>query len=279
MDFSDRLFFLLYNTLKACFAQILWLWGAFFLIGFALYFISNLRSKAFAASIGHKAELFLTGWIGIPVHEMGHAVFCFIFRHKITEAKFFSPKEDGTMGFVKHEFNPKSSYQKIGNFFIGIAPMLFGTVVIYALLGILFPEYLPEELTGSIAGTSWGIFRNFFRFASFSDLRFWIFIYLSLGIASHMKLSVQDFKGATSGFITLLALIFLINLIANIFFDFGLKSISVSQWFTTQVNVLLSLLYSIMLYALVLSVLYLLFSYAVLGVAKVVKKNLNKTQL
>jgi len=271
IDLSDRLFFLLYNTLKACFDQILWLWGAFFLIGFALYFISNLRDKAFAESIGHKAELFLTGWIGVPVHEMGHAVFCFIFRHKITEAKFFSPKEDGTMGYVKHEFNPKSTYQKIGNFFIGIAPMLFGTVVIYALLGILLPDYLPEELNGSIAETGWEIFKNFFSFRNFGDLRFWIFIYLSLGIASHMKLSVQDFKGATSGFITLLALIFLINLIANIFLDFGLKSISISQWFTTQINVLLSLLYSIMLYALVLSALYLLFSYAVRGVVKVVR--------
>jgi len=81
-----------------------------------------------------------------------------------------------------------------------------------------------------------------------------------------MKLSVQDFKGATSGFLTLLCLIFLVNLIANAFLDSGLKSISVEPWFATKVSVLLSLLYSIMLYALVLSVLYLLFSYAVRGV-------------
>jgi hypothetical protein len=271
MDFSDRLFTLLYNTLKACFEQILWLWGAFFLIGFALYFISKLRDRAFAVSIGYKAELFLTGWIGIPTHEMAHAVFCFIFRHKITEAKFFSLKEGGTVGYVKHEFNPKSSYQKIGNFFVGIAPMLFGTVVIYALLGILLPEYLPEELSGSIAKTGWEIFKNFFSFDNFGNWRFWVFIYLSLGIASHMKLSVQDFKGATSGFATLLCLIFLINLIACAFLDFGLKSISVSHWFSTKINVLLSLFYSIMLYALVLSVLYLLLSCLALGIAKLVK--------
>jgi len=276
MDFSDWLFILFYNTLKACFEQILWIWGAFFLIGFALYFISNLRDKAFAESIGHKAELFLTGWIGVPVHEMGHAVFCFIFGHKITEAKFFSPKEDGTMGYVKHEFNPKSTYQKIGNFFIGIAPMLFGTVVIYALLGLLLPDYLPEELNGSIAETGWEIFKNFFSFSNFGNLRFWIFIYLSLGIASHMKLSIQDFKGATSGFLTLLCLIFLINLIATAILNFGLKSILISEWFTTKVNVLLSIFYPIMLYALVLSVFYLLFSYAVRGVARVVKKKIPK---
>ena len=271
MELSDRLFTLLYNTLKACFEQILWLWGAFFLIGFALYFVSKLRDKAFANSFGYKIELFLTGWIGIPTHEMAHAVFCFIFRHKITEAKFFSPRDDGTMGYIRHEFNPKSSYQKIGNFFIGIAPMLFGAVVIYALLGILLPEYLPDELSGSIAKTGWEIFKNLFSFSNFGNWRFWIFIYLSLGIASHIKLSSQDFKGAASGFLTLLCLIFLINLTANTFLDFGVKSISGSQWLSTKINILLSLFYSIMLYALALSVIYLLFSYLLLGIAKLVK--------
>jgi len=266
MDISDRLFILLYNTLWACLEQILWLWGALFLIGFALYFVSGFRSRAFAASVGSKAELFLTGWIGIPVHEMGHAVFCFIFRHKITEAKFFSPEKDGTMGYVRHEYNPKSTYQKIGNFFIGIAPMLFGTLTIYALLGILLPQYLPQELSGSIMRTDWEIFKNFFSFENFGNWKFWVFIYLSFGIASHMKLSAQDFKGATGGFITLLCLIFLVNLIANMLLAFGLKDLSVSGWFTTNMDILLSLFYSIMLYALAISVIYLLFSYLLLGI-------------
>jgi hypothetical protein len=272
MELSDRLYALFYRTLEACLEQIFWLWGAFFLIGFALYFISRLRDKAFASSFGSEIELFLTGWIGIPVHEMGHAIFCFIFRHKITEVKFFSPQENGTLGYVKHEYNPKSSYQKIGNFFIGIAPMLFGTVLIYALLGILLPEYLPEDLNGGIAATGWEIFRNFFSLDNFSNWRFFVFIYLSLGITSHMKLSTQDFKGATGGFITLLCLVFLVNLAANSIFAFGLKSIIFSQWFTTKITILLSLFYLIMLYALVLSFIYLLFSYLLLGIAKIARK-------
>jgi hypothetical protein len=271
MEFSDKVYNLFYHTFGACLEQILWLWGMFFLIGFALYFISKLRDQAFASASIPKAELFLTGWIGIPVHEMGHAVFCFIFKHKITEAKFFSPQEDGTLGYVRHEFDPKSSFQKIGNLFIGIAPMLFGTTLIYALLGILLPQYLPQELSSSIAETGWEIFKNFFNSDNFSNWRFWVFIYLSFGIASHMKLSVQDFKGATSGFITLLCLIFLVNLIANIVFSFGLKSLYLSHWFTTQVNVLLALFYSIMLYALVISLVYLLFSCILLGIAKIIK--------
>ena len=258
MDISDRLFILLYNTLGACLEQILYLLGPLFLIGFALHFVSEFRSRAFAASIGSKAELFLTGWIGIPVHEMGHAVFCIIFRHKITEAKFFSPEEDGTMGYVRHEYNPKSTYQKIGNFFIGIAPMLFGTLVIYVLFRILL--FQSQELNGS------GEFLKNFLYSltndgSFGSWRFWVFIYLSFGIASHMKLSTQDFKGAIGGLITLLCLIFLINLIANIIFTSN-PELGFSDGFKR----LHSLFTLIMLYALAISVIYMMFSYLLLGI-------------
>jgi hypothetical protein len=270
-NISDKLFILFYNTLQACFEQIIWLWGVLFLIGFALHFVSKYRDRAFAASIGSKFELFFTGWIGTPVHEMGHAIFCVIFRHKITEAKFFSPSEDGTCGYIKHEYNPKSSYQKIGNFFIGTAPMLFGSVVIYALLGLLLPQSLPQELNGSIAETGWEIFKNIFNSGNFGNWRFWVFIYLSFGIASCMKLSAPDFNGAISGFLTLLCLIFLVNLIACFALDFGLKSLTVSYWLTIKMNILLSLFYSIMLYALAISVIYLVLSYLLLAVAKLLR--------
>ena len=271
MDFSDNLFMLLYNTLKACLDQILWLWGALFLIGFAISFISKLRDKAIAESVGQKAELYFTGWIGTPVHEMGHAVFCFIFGHKITEAKFLAPAEDGTLGCVKHEYNPKSSYQKIGNFFIGIAPMLFGAAVIYALLGILLPQHLPEELSGSIAATGWEFFKIFFNTDNFENWRFWLFIYLSIGIASRMKLSASDFKGTASGFVTLACLIFLVNLIANMLFTFGLRDLAIAGWLAIKVDVLLALFYSIMLYALAMSAIYLLFSYLLLLISRIFK--------
>jgi hypothetical protein len=277
MDFSDRLFILLYNTLGACLEQIVWLFGPLFLIGFALHWISKLRDKALCSSVGEKANLYLTGWIGVPAHEMGHAIFCFVFRHKITEIKFFSPSEDETLGYVKHEYNPKSSYQKIGNFFIGIAPMLFGATVIYAMLGILLPQYLPQELNGSIAQTGWEIFRNFFSSENLGNWRFWIFIYLSLAVSSHIKLSAADLKGASSGFITLLCLIFLVNLISCAVFGFGLENIAASHWLAIKMNLLLSLFYSIMLYALALSLIYLALAYLLFGVSKLIRKIFSKT--
>ena len=277
MDYSDKLFALLYHTFWACLDQILWLWGPLFLIGFVLSWVARLRSQALANSLGNKTELFLTGWIGTPVHEMGHAIFCVLFRHKITEAKFLSPMEDGTLGYVKHEYNPKSSFQKTGNFFIGLGPMLFGTALIYAILGLLLPDFLPVELNGSITKMSFAFFKNFASFDNLFNWRFWLFVYLTFGISSRMTLSHEDLKGAANGFFTLLCIIFLVNFIANIFFAFGLKSLSFSGLAAVKANVFLSQFYSIMIYALAVSFLYLIFAYILLGFAKLVRQENDNT--
>ena len=41
-------------------------------------------SRAF----GRKGFL-LTAWIGVPIHELGHAIMCVLFRHKIVATQFF----------------------------------------------------------------------------------------------------------------------------------------------------------------------------------------------
>jgi len=272
MEIIDKLYYLLCHTLIASFKQIIWLFGPLFLIGFALYGISRLRNKVLAESVGSKAVLFLTGWIGIPVHEAGHALFCLIFRHKITEIKFFSPQEDGTMGYVKHEFNSKNFYQKIGNFFIGIAPMLFGAAMIYALLWIFLPECLPKELGEGIGITGLEILKNILNSDNLGSWRFWVFFYLSLCVASHATLSVQDFKGAVPSFLIMLFLIFLVNLVANIFLSNGLGSVSFTNWFSEKTDILLSFFYSVMIYALAVSIIYLIFSYLLFLISKPFKR-------
>src|SRR6185437_12024785 len=70
---------------------------------------------------------------GVAIHELGHAFFCLIFRHKIVKMKLFSPQSDGTLGYVQHSYNPASTYQKFGNFFIGTGPIWFGTLLVYLI--------------------------------------------------------------------------------------------------------------------------------------------------
>ncbi|MCL1966973.1 MAG: hypothetical protein FWF67_03745 [Fibromonadales bacterium] len=269
MEITDKLYFLLSDAIVASLKQIIWLFGPLFLIGFALYWVSKLRNQALNQSIGGKACLFLTSLAGTPVHVAGQALFCLIFGHKITEIKFFPSRKDGTTGYIKHEYNSKSIYQRIGNFFIGIAPMFFGALVIYILLWIFLPWCLPQGLDEGIRITGWKIFKNIiFNSDNFGSWRFWVFFYLSLSVASHTALNTNDLKGTVPSFFILLGLIFIVNLIASAFLKYGLDSLSFTHLFTRNIDVMLSLFYSIMLYALAISVLYLIFSYLLFWISK-----------
>jgi hypothetical protein len=216
------------------FSQLAWLLGLLFIFGFILYFLARFTRTTYVKTAGSTLDIFVTGWIGTPIHELGHALFCIIFRHRIVEMKLYSPNsEDGTLGFVSHTFNPQSTYQKIGNFFIGIGPILFGTFVLYALLYYLVPntsdvfssiESQGKTLISGVQGQFSGILKSLwsttlntldtlFKKSNFLEYKFWIFLYLSMCISSHMELSPPDIKGAWRGLVSLILFFLVINLI------------------------------------------------------------------
>jgi len=234
------------------FSQLAWLLGLLFIFGFILYFLARFTRNTYVKTTGASLDIFVTGWIGTPIHELGHAIFCIVFRHSIVEMKLYSPNsEDGTLGYVNHSFNPKSTYQKIGNFFIGIGPILFGTFVIYALLYYLVPNTsevfstiesqgktlvsgVRGEFSGileSIWGTTLNTLETLFRKSNFVEYKFWIFLYLSMCISSHMELSPPDIKGAWRGLVSIVLFFVVINLIV-----IGLEATGVSAHFGSWWN-------------------------------------------
>lgn len=48
--------------------------------------------------------------------------------------RHFESRNDNVLGYVRHSYNKNSLYQTIGNFFISIAPLIFGIIVILTLL-------------------------------------------------------------------------------------------------------------------------------------------------
>ena len=73
-------------------------------------------------------------WLGTPIHELGHALFCVIFRHRITKIEFFKPDPvSGTLGYVEHKWNRHNLWQVLGNFFIGVGPVILGCAVLFAV--------------------------------------------------------------------------------------------------------------------------------------------------
>ena len=171
--------------------------------------------------------LVFTGLIGTVVHEFSHMLFCIIFRHQIVEFSLFRPyksRYDGVMGYVNHRCDRSSPYQMVGNFFIGIAPIL--------LMRILLPnEFMASYQTfnqnmvymsniNSI-GDSLNIYINIV-IAIIHNLnplighnwpRYIVFIYIMYSITSHMDLSKEDIINSRSGLFVFVIMTYIINLI------------------------------------------------------------------
>jgi len=240
-------------------------------------------------------DIIFTGWIGTPVHELGHAIFCILFRHKIVEMKLYNPNpDDGTLGYIKHQYNSKSTFQKIGNFFIGIGPILFGALVLYAALYYLMPglqsifNTLEKQSVYMASGLHKGSFMAIFESMKFSasylfnsifssthltNWKFWVFLYLSFCIASHMELSPPDIVGAKGGLVTLILVLLFYNLLLLLVEAFGLHLYLGNFWqyikittFAPQINAFLGVLGALFSYAVVISALNFFISYIVLTI-------------
>ena len=159
-------------------------------VAFVMQLLSNSIRKSLAKIFGIQGYIYLTA-PGVMIHEIGHAVFCLIFRHKIVEMKLFSPEEDGTLGYVNHSYNPKSFYQRIGNFFIGTGPIWFGVAVLCLISWLLLPNEM--QISDFFSLNFWGRWQSY------------IWLYLVLTIASHITLSPPDLAGSADGGIAILA--------------------------------------------------------------------------
>ena len=115
-------------------------------------FIVHLCSHLFVKLMGRKSMVFFntTAAIGTPVHELGHAIMCLIFGHKITDMKLWIPRpENGVYGYVAHSYNQKNLWQKLGNLFIGLGPIFSGLGVVVLSLWLCFPTQWANYLATS----------------------------------------------------------------------------------------------------------------------------------
>ena len=199
--------------------------GIIFLFGL---FIALCR-RGFCRTIGRKGPLLLviTGAVGTPIHELSHALMCLLFGHRVDEIKLYRPTaNDGSLGYVKHSYNKRNLYHQIGNFFIGIAPIICGSGVLLLLMRLAVPAVFDEFISniGLIAEFSysdiafaeiWEIFtiliRAFltvFDFSNADNAWWWVFFVLALMISSHMELSGADIRGGAKGLLTLMGVLF-----------------------------------------------------------------------
>ncbi len=180
--------------------------------GYIVWVCRNLFLKL----LGHGgyAAVLTTSIIGTPIHELGHAIMCLLFGHKIRKLVLWQPHDaDGTMGYVLHSYDPGRLYPRLGNLFIGAGPIYSGMAVLCLLLHFFLPNtwnscitsvrFLAEHSADVPAVISVGadmISRMIEELGS-GAVSVWLRILLvlvMLSVSMHISLSPEDIKGGIS---------------------------------------------------------------------------------
>ena len=221
----------LVEAIKLSILEMICLVGLLIGIGLVLGLMERKANSYFFAAFGYKGIL-TTAWIGTPVHEMGHALMCLIFGHKIMDMRLLMiNRADGTLGYVSHSYNQRSVYQTVGNFFIGIAPIISGIGALFLSLYYLLPNsfkvfgvYLQEgamtnpfdvTFVKEFTSASLVLIHSIFTLSNLFNPYFWIFLLIAISVSSHMALSGADIKGATHGLVSLYFVLFILTMIGN----------------------------------------------------------------
>jgi len=228
--FSKFLSYLL-NVLQATFNQLFILFGPLLILVVLLNLSAIFTARLSVRFWGRNLFLYGFGWLGCSVHELSHAFFALIFGHKISEITLFEPNSNGeSLGHVSHSYNKSSIYQKTGNFFIGISPLLFGGIVLFLCVLLLFhfdvtalstfrisPHVLSDfALLKQIGLNIWNSLITFSTMVLMGSAVWWksvLLIYILYSTGSSMTLSKSDVGSAISGFLWLIIIFLVFNLI------------------------------------------------------------------
>lgn len=194
------------NGITIAIWQLVTLLGPIIFCIFALQLIESQTQKRMTKHFGWRSNLF-TGWIGAPVHEYSHAAVAHLFGLKVQKIVPFRPDPStGRLGYVEISYDRTSTWQSIGQFFVCYAPLAGGTLALYLLTFLFYPDALegkfevsPDKLFGSSLDQATNQVGAIVTIENLASIRFWIFSYLVLSVGCHLAPSSVDYRASARG--------------------------------------------------------------------------------
>lgn len=204
--------------------------AAILICGFIVWACHRLFVRLLGHS-GYKAVL-ASSIIGTPIHELGHAIMCLLFGHKVLKLVLWQPSSsDGCLGYVRHTYNPRSLYQRMGNLFIGTGPIFSGMAVLSLILFFSFPDtwsaycasVIPLVKKGAsivdIFSAGLRMIPNMFAEFDSRSLSVWMrlpLVLVMLSVSLHINLSPADIEGALTALPLYLTITLLVTVVTSV---------------------------------------------------------------
>lgn len=177
---------------------------------------------------------------GVILHEISHALFCFLTGAKIKSISLFD-KEGGS---VEHE---PSKIPILGPVLISIAPFAAGITAIYFLSNWLGMKEYDINIAILRYQDILDYFKNLVSAIDLANYKNWIIIYLSLSVAVTMTPSKQDIKN-------ILIPALLLSVIIFVAFYFKLSFLEMVNLPIDRILILLSPILLLLILAFVFSI-------------------------
>lgn len=189
-------------------------WAGGALLVALLHLLERVSSRQVAHNLGWRGVL-VTGWLGVPVHELSHLAAALLFGHRVVAWKLFDPDPvSGTLGYVRHAYSRRSPWQLAGGFFIGLAPLAAGLLGLAALLCWMAPGASWLAVARDLELSAPGLASRVLEGARRSGGLIWehrslllpVQVYLAVCLTSHMAPSRADLAGGLWGGLLVLGL-------------------------------------------------------------------------
>lgn len=148
--------------------------------------------------------------IGVVIHELSHLIVGLVFNHKISNLQLFSFKDKGTWsGFVEFEFNSRNFYHALGQYFIGVAPVIVALIIHYLAFSIVSPEIFQTIFTASMnlhlinISQLWSGLIEPYQIVAISNM---IIIFVAFSALLFSSMSKLDIRMSLKGLVTLVLL-------------------------------------------------------------------------